>query len=49
MKTKVRIENKKANEFMLVHKCEKCGFEKRNRLEENDNFEVIKEVAKKSL
>jgi hypothetical protein len=34
--------------WMVMHKCETCGFERNNSIDENDNFdEVIKISSKK--
>ncbi|HSQ98004.1 MAG TPA: RNHCP domain-containing protein [Rickettsiales bacterium] len=33
----------KNGEFVILHKCEKCGFEKKNKVSEKDN---IKEIIK---
>lgn len=42
----VRVESDKANEFILVHKCEKCEYEKRNRVEKEDNMDEVFKIAK---
>ena len=42
----VRVESDRANEFILVHKCEKCGYEKRNRVENGDNMDEVFKIAK---
>ncbi|MEI6480394.1 MAG: RNHCP domain-containing protein [bacterium] len=42
----VRVETDRANEFMLVHKCERCGYERRNRVEKEDSVEKMMEIAK---
>ena len=31
----------KSGEYILTHKCEKCGFEKKNKTSPEDNFESI--------
>jgi len=36
-------------EYIIVHQCVKCGYEKRNRTSEEDNFEEIIKIAKQSL
>ena len=33
---------------ILIHRCEKCGEEKRNRTSEKDEFEVLLDVAGKT-
>ena len=42
----VRVEKDKEN-FMLVHKCENCALEKRNRVGDRDDFNKVVELAKK--
>jgi len=34
----VEIKN---SEYIIIHSCNKCGFEKRNKSSENDDFDVI--------
>lgn len=47
--TPFRIEKgDKDGEFIIVHKCVKCGYEKRNKTSENDNFEEIIKIVKKN-
>lgn len=36
----------KGDVIILVHKCEKCGLFKKNKINESDSFEKILEVAK---
>ena len=36
---------KKPGEFFVVHKCEKCGEVKHNRVSENDDPEKIIEIS----
>ena len=31
----------KAGEIILIHKCEKCGEEKRNKMQEGDCMDVL--------
>jgi rubrerythrin len=33
--------------YMLTHRCELCGFEKRNRLAPEDDFDKALEIVKK--
>jgi ribosomal protein L37AE/L43A len=35
-------------EYILLHKCEKCGQQKKNKTVPEDNFEVILSLAKAS-
>jgi hypothetical protein len=36
----VRIEGT-VGQYDIIYVCEKCGFEKRNRVSNNDNFETV--------
>jgi hypothetical protein len=42
----VRVETEKGLKQLLTHRCEKCGYEKRNRLEIGDNFDAVLAVVK---
>ncbi len=37
----------KSGEHRIVHRCVKCGFSKRNKVSEEDNFDRVLEVSKK--
>ncbi len=37
---------KKGDEWVLTQKCEKCGFERKSKTREEDNFEKIIEISK---
>lgn len=37
----------KNGEFVILHKCQKCGFERKNKIQEDDNIERIIEISKK--
>ena len=37
----------KKGEYVIVHKCSKCGFERRNKFSENDSFNSLLEIIKK--
>ncbi|MDD4761471.1 MAG: RNHCP domain-containing protein [Candidatus Pacebacteria bacterium] len=37
---------KRGKKYIIIHKCEKCGEEKKNKMKEEDNFEKIIEVVK---
>lgn len=43
----VSIE-KKGREYIILHKCKKCGLEKRNKAQKNDNFHMIIQVSSKN-
>jgi Zn finger protein HypA/HybF involved in hydrogenase expression len=38
---------KKNGEERIIHRCKKCGFEKANKIEKDDNFDLIIEISKK--
>ncbi len=42
----VKVEEERG-EWILTHRCEKCGHEKRNKIGKEDKFERVVEVAKK--
>ncbi len=37
----------KAGEYIIFHKCIKCGHEKRNKTSKDDNFDVILKISSK--
>ena len=40
----INVDKKKGN-YRILHICEKCGFEKWNKTNPVDNFEVILQIA----
>jgi len=36
----------KNGEYFLVHKCQKCGLEKNNKVSDRDNFDKILSICK---
>lgn len=36
----------KNGEFIILHKCEKCGFERKNKVVDGDNFDEIIKIMK---
>jgi len=36
----------KANQYVILHKCQRCGNKTRNKTSENDNFEAILKLSK---
>ncbi len=36
----------KEGEYVITHRCIKCGYEKRNKTAEDDNFEEVIRLAK---
>lgn len=37
----IAVFTRRTGEFVLVHKCERCGFERFNRIAADDNFDTI--------
>jgi len=33
--------------YVLTHRCQICGIEKRNKLSDDDNFEAVLEIARR--
>ncbi len=38
----VEIKNK---EYTILHKCVKCGFEKKNKASKDDNFDMLVQIS----
>ena len=38
----ISLENKNDNQI-IIHRCIKCGYEKKNKVAENDNLEELQE------
>ena len=36
----------KNGEFVILHKCQKCGFERKNKVNENDDYKKIIEISR---
>ncbi|MEK7097915.1 MAG: RNHCP domain-containing protein [Patescibacteria group bacterium] len=43
----VRLEAKKRGECAIVHSCIKCGYTKKNKKAENDNYEALIKIGNK--
>lgn len=43
----VALEMKKRCEHVIVHSCVKCGYVKRNKRADNDNYEVLIKIGNK--
>lgn len=41
----ISVEVKRC-EYSILHRCKKCGFERKNKMQKNDNFEKILELIK---
>ena len=42
----VAIE-KKGKEYIVLHRCTECGFERKNKIADGDNFDTAKEITAK--
>ena len=42
----IEIQQKKGK-FIILHKCLKCGVEKKNEISEKDNFDLIIKISSK--
>lgn len=40
----VDIEQK-GGKFVIVHRCRKCGFTRRNKVQENDDFDAVLKIS----
>jgi hypothetical protein len=43
---KVETEN---GEYVLTYQCEKCNFERRKKVEKNDNFDEVLNIVKTKI
>lgn len=41
----IGVQTRKSGEYVLVHKCQKCGFERLNRIAGDDNIELITQIS----
>ena len=41
----IKVEFEKG-EYLLIHHCEKCGFERRKKVETEDNFDEVIKISK---
>ena len=39
----------KDGKYVLVHKCQKCGFIRRNKVCDDDDFEAVLKLAKQKV
>ena len=42
----VEIQQKNG-EFVILHRCEKCGFERKNKVCDGDDYGVVVEISRK--
>jgi len=47
MMSPIKVETE-GGEFVITHKCVKCGLEKRKKVEKTDDFDEVIKVSKKS-
>jgi len=40
---------KKGDNYVLLHRCEKCGFERINKVSKKDNFNTILKISSKNI
>lgn len=40
----VSIEKRK-NHYVVIHRCTKCGYEKRNKTAQDDNFDILLQIS----
>ena len=40
----IRVE-KSGREYTIIHKCQKCGLERKNKAVKNDNFQILLQIA----
>lgn len=40
--------SKKNSEYNILHKCKKCGFEKLNKAQKQDNFDMLIQISAES-
>lgn len=43
----IRIESEGGGYF-VIHRCVKCGFEKRNKINKKDNFDIVLKIVEKN-
>ena len=41
-----RVELRKAGKYFILHKCEKCGFSRFNRVNDGDDFDAVIKISK---
>lgn len=35
----------RGEKYIIIHRCVKCGFKKRNKAAENDNFDILLQIS----
>lgn len=41
----IAVFTRRSGEYVLVHQCEKCHFERYNRIAGDDDFELVKKLS----
>lgn len=41
----IGVQTRRTGEYVLVHKCKKCGFQRLNRIAGDDNIELITQLS----
>ncbi len=39
----------KDGKFIIVHRCQKCGFVRKNKMQENDDFNAILKISRNKV
>ncbi len=39
----------KDGKFIIVHRCQKCGFVRKNKMQENDDFNTILKISRNKV
>lgn len=42
----VGVELRKAGRYFILHRCEKCGFERYNKVDDRDDFEAVIKITR---
>ncbi len=43
----VAVTTRRTGEFVLTHRCTKCGFERLNRIAGDDDFDLVTKISSK--
>jgi len=41
----IGVFTRRSGEYVVVHKCEQCGFERYNRIAGDDDFELLTRIS----
>lgn len=45
----IAVTTRRTGEFVLTHRCQKCSFERFNRIAGDDNFDLVLKISKSSV